>query len=128
MARPDRKDSVRRKERWVFVDHEMNCGKEKRPLSPRTQRCRRKPCVDNFLHILFFSLFHSRISVLCFFCLHNTQLFIVNIDCEQYTHKYSTYRVAHSMITFHHANTRSSRLKAQELQSSGMHIFVSLKK
>ena len=29
--------------------------------------------------------------------------------CEQYTHKYSTYRVAHSIITFHHANTRGSR-------------------
>ena len=27
-------------------------------------------------------------------------------ECEQYTHKYSTYRVAHSMITFHHASTR----------------------
>ena len=22
-----------------FVDHEMSCGKEKRPLSPRTERC-----------------------------------------------------------------------------------------
>ena len=30
--------------------------------------------------------------------------------CEQYTHKYSTYRV-HSMITFHHANTRGSGAK-----------------
>ena len=29
--------------------------------------------------------------------------------CEQYTHKYSTYRVGHSIITFHHANTRGSR-------------------
>ena len=28
--------------------------------------------------------------------------------CEQYTHRYSTHRVAHSMITFHHANTRGS--------------------
>ena len=44
----------------------------------------------------------------------------MNSDCEQYTHKYSTYRVAHSMITFHHANTRGSRLrscKAQECTS-----------
>ena len=39
--------------------------------------------------------------------------------CEQYTHKYSTYRVEqHDHI--------SSRV-AQELQSSGLHIFVSLK-
>ena len=30
--------------------------------------------------------------------------------CEQYTHNYSTYRVAHSTITFHHANTRVSRI------------------
>ena len=30
--------------------------------------------------------------------------------CEQYTHRYSTCRVAHSIITFHHANTRSSRI------------------
>ena len=30
-------------------------------------------------------------------------------DCEQYTHKYSTYRVLHCMITFYRANTRGSR-------------------
>ena len=29
--------------------------------------------------------------------------------CEQYTHKDSTHRVAHSTITYHHANTRGSR-------------------
>ena len=40
---------------------------------------------------------------------------------KQYTRKYSTYRVAHSMITFHHA--------AQEPQGSreGLRIFVSSK-
>ena len=38
--------------------------------------------------------------------------------CEQYTHKYSTYRVALSITTVHHANTRGSRLRI---------IFVSLK-
>ena len=40
---------------------------------------------------------------------------------KQYTRKYSTYRVAHSMITFHHA--------AQELRGSreGLRIFVSSK-
>ena len=30
--------------------------------------------------------------------------------CEQYTHKYSTYRVAHNIITFHHATTRDSMI------------------
>ena len=50
-----------------------------------------------------------------------------NQRCEQYTHKYSTYRVAqhdHSSSR-EHAWPRSS--KAQELQGSGLHIFVSLK-
>ena len=45
----------------------------------------------------------------CVQYLHTTvALWIVNICCVHYTHKYSTYRVAHSMITFHHANTRGS--------------------
>ena len=31
-------------------------------------------------------------------------------ECEQYIHKYSTCRVAHSIITLHHANTHGSRI------------------
>ena len=41
------------------------------------------------------------------------------VRCEQYTHKYSTYRVAHSIITCHHANTRGSR--------QGFQVFCVLK-
>ena len=40
-------------------------------------------------------------------CLENLQT--TDGECEQCTHKYSTCRVAHSIITFHHANTRGSR-------------------
>ena len=43
-------------------------------------------------------------------------------SCEQYTHKYSTYRVAQHGL---HFITRTR--VAQELQSSGLHIFVSPK-
>ena len=35
--------------------------------------------------------------------------------CEQYSHKHSTYRVAHSMITFHDANTRGSSSRIAHL-------------
>ena len=42
--------------------------------------------------------------------------------CEQHTHKYSTYRVAQP----HHISSLRTRV-AQELESSGLHIFVSLK-
>ena len=59
-----------------FVDHELNCGNEKRPLSPRTERCRRKPCVENFLYILFSPVAFSHLSSVFFFCLHNTQFLL----------------------------------------------------
>ena len=47
-------------------------------------------------------------------------------ECEQHTHNYSTYRVAHSMITFHHSNTRCSRssVKMRLEFSHQCHIFV----
>ena len=35
--------------------------------------------------------------------------------CEQYSHKHSTYRVAHSIITFHDANTRGSSSRIAHL-------------
>ena len=52
---------------------------------------RRKPCVEHFLYVPFpCGILASQFCV--FFCLHNTRLLIVNIDCEQYTHTYSTNR------------------------------------
>ena len=45
--------------------------------------------------------------------------------CEQQTHKYSTYEIAQSCTARSHITTRTR--VAQELQSSGLHIFVSLK-
>ena len=72
---------------------------------------RRKPCVENVLYVpFFFPVTFSHPSSVFFFCLHNTQLLNVNMNSEQYTHKCSTYRVAHSTITFHHVNMRSSRI------------------
>ena len=79
--------------------------------SPRWTLALAQEAVRGKLSLRPFSLWHSRISVLCFFfCLQDTQLLTKNIDCEQYTHTYSTYSVAHSIITFHHANTRVSRI------------------
>ena len=50
-----------------------------------------------------FPVAFSHLSSVFFLCLQNTQLLTKNIDCEQYTHTYSTYRAC---TQHHHISSR----------------------